>query len=128
MMFSNLSDIARKTTIALAVLYALVVTGSIVFYRSVEAVPFVLGALLGSGLNVYKVIMIDDATNRIVGMEPLQASNYVRLQYLIRLGLSALVLLAGAFLPLFSLWGVGAGLLTLQPATYYVNIVHLKNK
>lgn len=93
---------------------------SVIYYRSLEFLPFLWGVLIGCAVSIYKVILLDKAVNKALSMESKQAGNYVTLQQLLRLGLSAIALVLGATVPQISLWGVVLGILAFQIAIYRV--------
>jgi hypothetical protein len=57
---------------------------------------------------------------KAVDMETKRGGNYMRIQYLLRFLLTGGVLALGALTPVFSLWGVAAGIFTLPIATHLV--------
>jgi len=66
-----------------------------VFYRSLAAVPFALGVMVTSGLNIIKVRMLEQTVRRVVKMDDQEAGkNVVRLQYLLRYFITGVVLVA----------------------------------
>jgi len=72
----------------------IIVIGS-VFYRSLAAVPFALGVMVTSGLNIIKVRMLEQTVRRVVKMDDQEAGkNVVRLQYLLRYFITGVVLVA----------------------------------
>jgi len=98
----------------------LLVLASIAYYRSLAFAPFALGALLGTSLNVLKVIMLDHTVKKIINIEAKNAGNYVRFQHFLRFLLTGLVFLLAVLFPSFlNIWGVAAGVLTFQIATYF---------
>jgi len=65
----------------------------VVYYRSLAAVPFALGVLITSGLNILKVRMLEKTVQKVVHMDDQEAGkNVVRLQYLLRYLLTGVVL------------------------------------
>jgi len=69
----------------------------IVYYRSFAVIPFILGVLILSGLNMLKVNMLERTVQRITGMnvgEEELGKNIVRFRYLIRYFLTGIVLVA----------------------------------
>jgi len=74
--------------------FVIIVIGAL-FYRSLAAVPFALGVLITSGLNVLKLRMLERTVLKVVDMDDRETGkNYVRIQYLLRYFLTAIVLVA----------------------------------
>ena len=105
---------------------AFIIAGCI-YYRSLQALPFALGVILTSSLNVLKIIMLERTANKVVNMQdPDYGKNFVRFQYLLRYFLTGIVLLAVGLLhyyttaPFISIWGAVAGIFTMQIAVIVV--------
>ena len=111
-----MSDVAKKMTWVICALLLLLIAGGAVYYRSLEALPFAYGSLLGCGVNILRIFLLDRAVKKTVGMDPAQAANYVRLQYLLRFVLTGVVLVLAALVPLINIWGAAAGVLSYQVA------------
>ena len=116
---NELSGIASKIKSAIVILLLLLIAASAAYYRSFAFAPFAFGALLGAGLNVVKIAMLERTVVKAVGMEKNDAGNYAHLQYFLRLLITALVLILSAILPFISIWGAVAGIFTMQPAMFY---------
>lgn len=107
--------------IAITALVFAVLGAAFCVYRSLSPFPFILGTLLGAALTAVKLVMLERAIEKAVLMdEEKTAGNYIRLQYLFRLLLTGILLVLGALVPFISLWGVAAGLITLQIALFGV--------
>jgi len=66
-----------------------------VYYRSLAAIPFALGVLITSGLNILKLRMLERTVQKVIYMEDQEmGKNLVRLQYLLRYFLTGVVLVA----------------------------------
>lgn len=103
------------------VIIALVSTlGSAIYHRSLDFLPFLIGATIGSAVSITKVILLEHAVNKALKMDQKPAGNYVTLQHVLRLFLSGAAFLIGALVPQISLWGVVAGILAFQIAVYSV--------
>jgi len=105
--------------------------GAVVFYRSWAFLPFAGGALLGTALNIAKVLLLDRAVKKLAGMDAIKAGNYARAQSLLRFLLTALVLAAPAFanrwgLPIGVFWGAAAAVLAYQLAVYAMRLFDKK--
>jgi len=116
----GLSDLARRLIITVVAITLLCIIISAIYYRSWAFLPFMLGALLGGAVSILKIFLLERAVDKTLAMEKGRAGNYVTLQYLFRLGLSAAALLLGALVKEVSLWGVVAGALAYQLAIYTV--------
>lgn len=119
-----LSQQAKKMICIVGLSQLVFVGASAMYYRSSSFLPFALGVLLSSSLNMVKIIMLDRTVAKALGGKKDAAANYVRLQYLLRFSLTAAVLAAAVFIPFVSLWGAAAGLLTLQIAAYATKYLH----
>ena len=123
----KLSDAAKKMLLILLAALPLLAGGAAVYYRSWAFLPFAGGALLGTALNVTKVILLERTVRKIAAMDDKgKAANYVRIQALLRLLLTALVALP-AFairygLPPGVFWGAAAGMLMYQIAVYSIKL------
>ena len=66
-----------------------------VFYRSLAVIPFALGVFVSSGLNIFKLRMLERTVQKVIHMDDQEAGkNVVRLQYLLRYFLTGIVLVA----------------------------------
>lgn len=123
-----MSDIAKRMSLVVCASLPLLVGGAAVFYRSLAFLPFAYGALLGTGLSIAKIISLDRTVRKVTDMEPRRASNYVRLQSLLRFLLTGGVLVLAAWVPFVSLWGAAASILVYQAALYSMNWLSKKTK
>lgn len=106
--------------VAIGVLSLLIIGGGVIYYRSVDCLPFIVGTLLGSGVSVLKVKLLADGVDKSLKMEAKAAANYIRLQHFLRLLLVGVVLLLAALVPWISLWGAAAGVFTFQISLYFL--------
>ncbi|MGI6169445.1 MAG: ATP synthase subunit I [Christensenellales bacterium] len=114
----KLSDHAKKMIRTICILLFILVVAGVVYYRSWSCLPFVFGALLGAAVSILKVLLLERAVDKALAMEEKAAGNYVRLQHLLRLLLTAVVLVLAALVPAISLWGAAAGVFTFQISVY----------
>ncbi len=114
----KLSDLAKRMVFTIGIIAFICILGSIIYYRSLNFLPFMFGVFLGSTLSIIKVFLLERAVNAALIMEQKRAGNYVSLQHLLRLLLSGVVLVLGALVPQINLWGVAAGILAFQLAIY----------
>lgn len=118
----KLTNLAKRMIITILIIALVCVLGSIIYYRSLDFLPFLFGALLGSAVSIVKVFLVEHAVDKALTLEQKQAGNYVSIQHLLRMLFSGVVLVIGAIVPQISLWGVAAGILAFQLAIYNVKI------
>lgn len=116
----KLSKLAKRMIFTIIVISLLCVLVSVVYYRSLDFLPFLLGVFLGSAVSISKVFLLEHAVDKALTMEEKHAGSYVSIQHILRLLLSGVVLFLGAVVPQISLWGVVAGILSFQLAIYNV--------
>lgn len=117
-MNKKLSDLARKMIITILIISLICCIVSVIYYRSLKSVPFLVGVFLGSFVSIIKVLLLESAIDKAMKMEELNAKNYVGFQYMLRLFLTGLILFLGAVVEQINLWGVVCGVLSFQIATY----------
>lgn len=120
----KVSPLAKRMIITIVGISALFVAASFIYYRSLAFLPFLLGALLGTGVSIWKVFVLERAVDRALGMDKKKAGNYVSLQQLFRLFVTGVVLFIGAVVPQVSLWGVAAGIIAFQLALYLEQLIY----
>ena len=110
---------------------ALLLAGLLVIilaYRFERPLAFGVGLFLGCALSAGKVVLLEKTLSKAVDMESEKAKNYARAQMLLRYGLTILVVLGAVFFKeAIGLYGIIAGLLTLQLASYIAHFA-LRNK
>lgn len=116
----KLSDLAKRMIITIFIIAIISTLGSVIYHRSLDFLPFLIGATLGSAVSISKVILLEHAVNKALKMDKKTAGNYVTLQHILRLLLSGAAFLLGALVPQISLWGVVSGILAFQVAVYSV--------
>jgi len=104
------------------------IAGGVLYYSLMadlyEALPFALGVIVTSSLNILKIIMLERSIQKTLGMDnPETGKNYIRLQYLFRYFITAVVLVIVGLLHVYidspriiSIWGALFGLFTMQIA------------
>jgi len=122
----RISETVRKMIMVMlvtALVMAVAGTVASVFYP-IHSLHFAIGVLLTTGLNIIKVIWLEHAVEKAVAMDDqTAASNYIRMQYLLRLLLTGLILVFAAvmanrmFVPSL-LWGAVIGIFTFHAAKY----------
>ncbi|WP_373706421.1 ATP synthase subunit I [Jeotgalibaca porci] len=120
----KVSPLAKRMIITIVGISALFVVASFIYYRSLAFLPFLLGTLLGTGVSIWKVFVLERAVDRALGMDKKKAGNYVSLQQLFRLFVTGVVLFTGAVVPQVSLWGVAAGIIAFQLALYLEQLIY----
>jgi len=71
----------------------IIIVAGAIFYRSLAALPFALGVLATSGLNIFKLRMLERTVQKVIYMDDQEAGkNVVRLQYLLRYFMTGVVL------------------------------------
>lgn len=116
----KLSKTAKNMILVIIVSSAAFIVACALYYRSFAFIPFAVGVLMGAGLNIIKVAMLENAVNHAITLEQKEAANYLKAQYFFRFILTGAVLAAAAVIPdkFVSLWGAAAGIVTLQIAAY----------
>lgn len=114
----ELSSIAKRMIVTILILTLICTLGSVLYYRSLDFLPFLYGAILGSAVSIAKVILLERAIDKALNMGKRRAGGYVGIQHLLRLLISGVALFIGAVVPQISLWGVAAGILSFQLAVY----------
>lgn len=121
----KLSELAKQTIAAILVIAFTFLLGSLLYYRSLDFIPYMIGLVLGSVVSVVKVMLVERAVEKALGMDPQRVGGYVGGQYLLRMLLTAVVLIIGALVSWISLWGVAAGVIAFQLGIY---LVQLRNR
>jgi len=116
----KLSDLARRMIIIILITSFACVLISVVYYRSLKFLPFMIGVLLGTAVSIFKVFLLEYTVNNALTMEKTKASGYVSIQYILRFLLTGIILYLGAVVPQISIWGVAAGVLSFQLAAYSI--------
>jgi len=120
----KLSVAAKKMIFVICIALLVIVAISAIYYRSLNFLPFAAGALLGSSLNVLKIILIERTFDKAPGMDVKVIKNYTGLQYFFRFILTGAVLMFAALNEYVSLWGAVAGVCTLQVAALAMKFLY----
>lgn len=121
----KLSELAKQTIAAILVIAFTFLIGSLLYYRSLDFIPYMIGLVLGSVVSVVKVMLVERAVEKALRMDQQRVGGYVGGQYLLRMLLTAVVLIIGALVSWISLWGVAAGVIAFQLGIY---LVQLRNR
>ena len=116
----KLSDLSKRMIITILIIAFAAVLISVLYYRSMEFLPFLFGVLLGSAFSIFKVFLLENAVDKALAMGTKKAGSYVGIQHFLRLFLTAVVLFLGAVLPQINLWGVVTGVFAFQLAVYNI--------
>lgn len=122
----KISNLAKRMTRTILIISVLFIVASVIYYRSLAFIPFLLGTLLGTAVSIWKVFVLEQAVDRALAMDKKKAGNFVGLQQLLRLFITGIVLLLGAVVPQISLWGVAAGIIAFQLALYLEQLIYKK--
>ena len=105
---------------------ALLIAGLLVYYciyAFERPLPYAVGLVTGCAVSGMKILLIDNANSRAVDMGK-HAKNYATLQAMLRyFGTAAAVAPAFIFRGAFGVFGVIAGLLSLQLAAFITSII-----
>lgn len=121
----KLSELAKQTIAAILVIAFTFLIGSLLYYRSLDFIPYMIGLGLGSVVSIAKVMLVERAVEKALRMDQQRVGGYVGGQYLLRMLLTAVVLIIGALVSWISLWGVAAGVIAFQLGIY---LVQLRNR
>lgn len=80
--------------------------------------PYILGLILGTAFAVAKLILMEQAINKSLGMSPKTAEKYIYAQYMLRYFLTGLLLFFVIKSKNISLLGFLIGLFSLQISAY----------
>ena len=122
----KISNLAKRMTRAILIISVLFIVASVIYYRSLAFIPFLLGTLLGTAVSIWKVFVLEQAVDRALAMDKKKAGNFVGLQQLLRLFVTGIVLFLGAIVPQISLWGVASGIIAFQLALYLEQVIYKK--
>lgn len=100
------------------IIFIIALIASLILSSYIEFWPFFAGILIGSGASILKVVLLDWAVDKTLTMEKKQATNFISLQHILRLFLTAIVLFIGAVVDGINLWGVVIGILAYQLSAY----------
>ena len=119
----------KKMSVAiLLAALAVSVIGAVYFLissRFLSILLFFFGVLLTSCLNIYKIILLERSVNKAINNELKSVKNHMRVQALLKLFLTGVILVAAVKLPIGDLalfWGAVFGVFTLSIAGYGLKI------
>lgn len=114
----KISPLAKRMIITILIIALASVLISIIYYRSLDFLPFLYGIILGSVVSIAKIFLLEHTVNKAIDLEKHKASSYVTVQYILRLVVTGVVLYLGAVVPQINLLGVVVGILAFQAAVY----------
>ena len=99
--------------LVVAVLAVLICLAGLLFYRSTQAIPFMIGVLVSSGASVLKLLLLERMMKQAANSKGQYPSYKVYLHYFLRFALTAGVLLIAGLVSLPALIGAACGIFTL---------------
>jgi len=123
----RISGTVRKMIIVMLITATIMIIAGAVasaFYHALIIIPFALGVLLTTFHNVAKVIWLERAVDKAVAVEDQTvAGNYIRVQYLLRLLFTALILVIAILLPFVDFLGAAVGIFTFHTAKWSLGFI-----
>lgn len=116
----KLSDLAKRMILTILTIALICTLASAIYYRSLGFLPFMFGTVLGSVVSILKVFLLEWAVDKALTMDQRRAVPYLGFQHVFRLAISGVALYLGAVVPQINLWGVVAGILSFQAATFNI--------
>lgn len=114
----KLSDLIRKVIITLISIALIFILGSVIYYRSLDCLPFVFGIILGTAISIIKIFLLTHTVDRALNEDKSNAKKIVSLHQFVRFVIVGIVLVIASVVPQINLWGVVIGVLAFQPAIY----------
>lgn len=87
---------------------------------------WILGIAIGVLICIFRIFSMTKSLSKAVEMEPTDAKNYARVQYMLRYILTFAFAVVACYLGFASPVGVIVGLILLQPAVYIYNFIDSK--
>ena len=116
----RLSDLAKRMVFTVLPIALICVLVSAIYYRSLKFLPFALGVLIGSAVSIAKVFLLERGIDKALTMDQKRAVSYLGLNHISRQLVTGAALFLGAVVPQISMWGVAAGVLAFQAATFNI--------
>jgi len=123
----KLSNTAKKMMMVVLILVGVFILASAVYYRSFAFLPFAIGAILGGGLNVVKIFLLNSIVEKTVAGDIGVTTRSFYGQYFFRFFLTIAVLALAVWVPFISLWGAAAGIVTFPIAAYSMSLFKLQD-
>lgn len=112
----KLSDQARRMIRVILSVNVAAAAVSLIYYRSQEAIPFILGLLVGGGTSLLRALLLERVVNKVISGD--KPGSSVQVSHLGRLLIAFAALLVGAMVEGIHLLGVIVGVFSYQLATY----------
>ena len=112
----KLSDQARRMIRVILSVNVAAAAVSLIHFRSKEAIPFILGLLVGGGTSLLRVLLLERVVNKVISGD--KPGSSVQVSHLGRLLIAFAALLVGAMVEGIHLFGVIVGVFSYQLATY----------
>jgi len=119
---------SKRMMILIIGLTVVCVVGGIIYFRSIEIIPFTIGVVLGAALNLFKILIIKYVVKKSTDPEKPMSALSIYGFNLLRFLFTALLLGAAAFFNLISLVGAVIGILTMPVSGYSLSIFGGKAK
>ena len=107
---------ARQMLVVILLVNVLAGLISIAYYRSGQALPFLLGLGIGGGASIIRVILLERTVNGILFKH--KNKSMAHWGHLVRLAIAFVAMLIGALLDRVSLLGTVVGIFSYQLGTY----------
>ena len=104
----KLSDQARRMIRVILSVNVAAAAVSLIHFRSKEAIPFILGLLVGGGTSLLRVLLLERVVNKVISGD--KPGSSVQVSHLGRLLIAFAALLVGAMVEGIHLFGVIVGL------------------
>ena len=115
----NLSSLAKKMIISMAVIALLGAVLSCIFFGLQTGLGLVWGILIGTALSMFRFLSLEKSVSRSLDMEPEKGKNYAHIKYLMRMGVTIIVFFVVAINhPTINLFGVAYGAVSMQVSAY----------
>jgi len=110
----SVKELSRKIILTIIALSFLLALGCVLFFRSMDALPYVIGVVVATLLNIAKFYWLRASAIKASEMDTASRAGFsYQIHYFLRLLLTGGVLLAAALLPdnIINLLGVALGIL-----------------
>jgi len=110
----SVKELSRKIIITIVALSFLVALGCVLFFRNMDAIPYVVGVIAATLLNIAKFYWLRASAIKASEMDTASRAGFsYQVHYFLRLVLTGGVLLIAALLPdnIINLLGVALGIL-----------------
>ena len=109
----NLSDLSKKMILVIAVYAGVFCLGGLIFFRSIQALPFAGGVVAMCIASVGKIMLLERMMKEIGASEGAYSTSKVYVHHFLRFVLTAMVLLVAGLLSFTALIGACFGVFSL---------------